>query len=62
MPFTQVRIGDERIDIALDNLIAYTVVACREHPSADDLTLAQNILPRLETLQFFTMTPHCWIP
>ena len=50
--FLNVSIGDERRDIELnhtmDNLLAYTVVAGTDRPTAQDLDIARGLLPKLE--------------
>jgi STE24 endopeptidase len=47
--FTDVPTGDAELDLALDNALAYILVAGTMNPSAQDLKLAQLLLPRLET-------------
>lgn len=50
--FLNISIGDEARDIELnhlmDNLLAYTVIAGTEHPTAQDLEIARVLLPKLE--------------
>jgi tetratricopeptide (TPR) repeat protein len=45
--FANIPTGNNDLDAELDNLIAYLAVAGSETPSAQDLTLAKYLLPRI---------------
>ncbi len=47
-PFFDVTTGEAKLDAELDNTLAYMLVAGTDNPSAQDLKLAQQLLPRLE--------------
>ncbi len=45
--FLNLGTGDERLDIALENLLAYSVVTANESPTKQDIALANLLVPRL---------------
>jgi hypothetical protein len=58
--FVNIPTGDPDLDAELDNLLAYTLVAGTSQPSASDVILAKQILPRLERAVEQTPSSAVW--
>jgi hypothetical protein len=58
--FVNIPTGDRDLDAELDNLLAYILVAGTSQPSASDVGLAKQILPRLEKQVEQTPTSAVW--
>jgi hypothetical protein len=58
--FVNIPTGDSDLDAELDNLLAYILVAGTSQPSASDVNVAKQILPRLEKQVEHTPTSAVW--